>query len=85
MPGMMDTVLNVGMTPATTAALAELSGDALFAFQSYKRFLVSYAGTVLGLETRYGPPGHETEAELRADIEDLRQQIARCLRTRCAR
>ena len=78
MPGMMDTVLNVGMTPATTAALADLSGDALFAFQSYKRFLVSYAGTVLGLETRYGPPGHETEAELRADVEDLRQQIARC-------
>jgi pyruvate,orthophosphate dikinase len=76
MPGMMDTVLNVGMTPATTAALAELSGDALFACQSYKRFLVSYAGTVLGLETRHGPPGHETEAELRADIEDLRQQIA---------
>src|ERR1700722_13428751 len=76
MPGMMDTVLNVGMTPATTAALAQLSGDALFAFQSYKRFLVSYAGTVLGLETKYGPPGHETEAELRADIEDLRQQIA---------
>jgi pyruvate, orthophosphate dikinase len=78
MPGMMDTVLNVGMTPATTAALADLSGDALFAFQSYKRFLVSYAGTVLGLETGYGPPGHETEDELRADVEDLRQQIARC-------
>ena len=77
MPGMMDTVLNVGMTPATAAALADLSGDALFAFQSYKRFLVSYAGTVLGLETKYGPPGQETEAELRADIEDLRQQVAR--------
>jgi pyruvate,orthophosphate dikinase len=77
MPGMMDTVLNVGMTPATAAALADLSGDALFAFQSYKRFLVSYAGTVLELETKYGPPGQETEAELRADIDDLRQQIAR--------
>jgi pyruvate, orthophosphate dikinase len=77
MPGMMDTVLNVGMTPATAAALADLSGDALFAFQSYKRFLVSYAGTVLGLETKYGPPGHETEAELRADIEHLRREIAR--------
>jgi pyruvate, orthophosphate dikinase len=75
MPGMMDTVLNVGMTPVTTAALAKLSGDALFALQSYKRFLVSYAGTVLGLETGYGPPGHENEAALRADIEDLRQQI----------
>jgi pyruvate, orthophosphate dikinase len=76
MPGMMDTVLNVGMTPATTAALAELSGDALFALQSYKRFLVSYAGTVLGLETRYASPGHETEAGLRADIGGLRRQIA---------
>jgi pyruvate, orthophosphate dikinase len=76
MPGMMDTVLNVGMTPATAAALADLSGDALFAYQSYKRFLVSYAGTVLGLETGYRPPGRETEAQLRADIEDLRRQIA---------
>ena len=51
MPGMMDTVLNVGMTPEVCEALADLGADPLFALQSYKRFLVSYAGIVLGLET----------------------------------
>jgi pyruvate,orthophosphate dikinase len=78
MPGMMDTVLNVGMTPESAAALADLSGDAVFAFQSYKRFLVSYVGTVLGLATKHKAPHLETEAELHEDIRGLREEIARC-------
>jgi pyruvate,orthophosphate dikinase len=76
MPGMMDTVLNVGMTPESAKDLADLSGDAVFAFQSYKRFLVSYAGTVLGLATKHRAPRLETEAELHADIDSLRKEIA---------
>ena len=46
MPGMMDTVLNVGMTPAIAEALAATTGNQLFALQSYYRFLVSFAETV---------------------------------------
>jgi pyruvate, orthophosphate dikinase len=75
MPGMMDTVLNVGMTPETAKALADLSGDPLFALQSYKRFLLSYSGTVLGIETKGSALRQDTEAELHADIESLRREM----------
>ena len=47
MPGMMDTVLNLGMTDATEAALAAESGDAGFARDSHRRFLEMYARIVL--------------------------------------
>src|SRR4029079_3168583 len=39
MPGMMDTVLNLGLNDATVEALAELSGDRRFAYDSYRRFI----------------------------------------------
>ena len=38
MPGMMDTVLNLGLNDETVAGLAELSGDARFAYDSYRPF-----------------------------------------------
>jgi pyruvate,orthophosphate dikinase len=47
MPGMMDTVLNLGMTEATEAALAAESGDAAFARDSHRRFLEMYARIVM--------------------------------------
>jgi pyruvate, orthophosphate dikinase len=50
MPGMMDTILNVGMTPAIAETLGRATGDAVFAQQSYLRFLVSFASIVHGLE-----------------------------------
>ncbi len=50
MPGMMDTVLNLGLNDATVAALAEKSGDRRFAFDSYRRFITMYADVVLGIE-----------------------------------
>jgi len=49
MPGMMDTVLNLGLNDATVRGLAEASGDARFAWDSYRRFLHMYANVVLGL------------------------------------
>src|SRR4051812_29686634 len=42
MPGMMDTVLNLGLNSATVRGLAEASGDEEFAHDSYRRFLLSY-------------------------------------------
>ena len=49
MPGMMDTVLNLGLNDATVAGLASASGDPRFAWDSYRRFLHMYANVVLGL------------------------------------
>jgi pyruvate,orthophosphate dikinase len=49
MPGMMDTVLNLGLNDATVQGLAKASGDARFAWDSYRRFLHMYANVVLGL------------------------------------
>ncbi|HEV7910672.1 MAG TPA: pyruvate, phosphate dikinase, partial [Methylocella sp.] len=50
MPGMLDTVLNLGLNDITVAALAESSGDPRFAYDSYRRFIQMYASVVLGIE-----------------------------------
>ena len=50
MPGMMDTVLNLGLNDRTVEALARSSGDARFAYDSYRRFIQMYADVVLGLD-----------------------------------
>lgn len=50
MPGMMDTVLNLGLNDATVAGLATSSGDARFAWDSYRRFIQMYSDVVLGLD-----------------------------------
>jgi len=50
MPGMMDTVLNLGLSDATVEGLAALSGDRRFAFDSYRRFIQMYSNVVLNLE-----------------------------------
>jgi len=50
MPGMMDTVLNLGLNDITVEALAASAGDARFAYDSYRRFIQMYASVVLGIE-----------------------------------
>src|SRR5262247_1418082 len=50
MPGMMDTVLNLGLNDLTVEALAKNSGDRRFAYDSYRRFITMYANVVLGIE-----------------------------------
>ncbi|MBB4659718.1 pyruvate, phosphate dikinase [Parvularcula dongshanensis] len=49
MPGMMDTVLNLGLNDETAKGLAERSGDERFAYDSYRRFIQMYADVVLGM------------------------------------
>jgi pyruvate,orthophosphate dikinase len=58
MPGMMDTVLNIGMNDAVVAGIAALTGDARFAYDAYRRLVQMYATVVLGL------PHEPFEAEL---------------------
>ncbi len=75
MPGMMDTVLNLGLNDETVKALAADSGDERFAYDSYRRFIQMYSNVVLGvshdvfeeiLEDRKADLGHELDTELTA-------------------
>ncbi len=50
MPGMMDTVLNLGLNDETVVGLAAASGDARFAWDSYRRFIQMYGSVVLGVD-----------------------------------
>ena len=49
MPGMMDTVLNLGLNDRTAEGLSKLSGDRRFAYDSYRRFIQMYSNVVLGI------------------------------------
>jgi len=79
MPGMMDTVLNLGLNAATTEGLARLTGDPRFAYDSYRRFIQMYSDVVLGvdhagfetiLDESRDAKGVELDTEL--DADDLR-------------
>jgi len=76
MPGMMDTVLNLGLNDETVEALAADSGDARFAYDSYRRFIQMYSDVVMGLdhevfeeilEDEKANLGHELDTELSAE------------------
>lgn len=75
MPGMMDTVLNLGLNDETVVALGHDAGDARFAWDSYRRFIQMYGDVVMGLdheifeeilEDEKGRLGHELDTELSA-------------------
>ena len=76
MPGMMDTVLNLGLNDETVEALTAESQDARFAYDSYRRFIQMYSDVVLGvdhdhfeevLEDAKAVGGYELDTELTAD------------------
>jgi pyruvate, orthophosphate dikinase len=75
MPGMMDTILNLGMTDAVEAGLARLSGDRAFAHGTHVRFLREFGRTVLGADIE--PPAEEaTAGKVRAAVsEDTGEQV----------
>jgi len=60
MPGMMDTVLNLGLTPTTIKALIASSGDERFVMDSYRRFIQMFGNVVMGVDH------HDFEHELSA-------------------
>ena len=68
MPGMMDTVLNLGLNDETLVALAKKSGDTRFAYDSYRRFITMYSDVVLGV-------GHHHFEEILDDHKDRRGYI----------
>ena len=84
MPGMMDTVLNLGLNDVTVEALARSSGDARFAYDSYRRFIQMYSDVVLGVEHHHfedlldehkDRKGFTLDTEL--DAADWRHLVAR--------
>ena len=88
MPGMMDTVLNLGLNDHTVEALAEHSGDARFAWDSYRRFIQMYGDVVMGLdhevfeeilEDEKARLGHELDTDLSAsewqDVVKLYKEV----------
>jgi pyruvate,orthophosphate dikinase len=72
MPGMMDTVLNLGLTDRTVEALAAETGDARFAYDSYRRFIQMYGDVVLGIDHHHFEDileQHKSEAGVTLDTE----------------
>ena len=68
MPGMMDTVLNLGLNDETVSGLAKLSGDERFAYDSYRRFIQMYGDVVLGVP-------HHTFEEILDTYKDDRDYV----------
>jgi pyruvate,orthophosphate dikinase len=91
MPGMMDTVLNLGLNDETVEGLAKLSGDARFAYDSYRRFIQMYCDVVLELDhavfeeilgIKKDVLGVRTDVELTADdwkeiVADYKRAVQR--------
>ncbi len=76
MPGMMDTVLNIGLNDETAAGMVELTGDERFVYDSYRRLVQMFGSVVLGidddafehpLETYKASKGYKSDTELSAE------------------
>ncbi|MGE4306824.1 MAG: pyruvate, phosphate dikinase [Novosphingobium sp.] len=70
MPGMMDTVLNLGLNDATVQGLAAASGDDRFAWDSYRRFIQMYSDVVLGIAHHFFEDALETAKEDKGPFTD---------------
>ncbi len=84
MPGMMDTVLNLGMTPTSVVALAKKTNNERFAWDSYRRFMQMFGDVVMGvphhdfevaLESVKQERNRKTDTDL--DVDDLKEVITR--------
>ncbi len=70
MPGMMDTVLNLGLNPETVKGIAKRSGEERFAWDSYRRFVQMYGDVVMGLK----PESKEDEDPFELLIERMKKE-----------
>ncbi len=70
MPGMMDTILNLGMNDDTLAGLAALTGDERLAYDCYRRFIQMYANVVMGIDWYH----FETILEKRMKDQDVKEE-----------
>jgi pyruvate,orthophosphate dikinase len=82
MPGMMETVLNIGLNDQSVRGLAKQAGNERFAFDSYRRLIQMFGKTVLGIDGEHfegaleaAKKGKGTESDLDLDAEDLRRLV----------
>ncbi len=82
MPGMMETVLNIGLNDESVEGLARISGSARFAWDSYRRLLSMFAATVLGVERSLFDDALDalkksrgTETDLELTTDDLKELV----------
>ncbi|MGQ9904401.1 MAG: pyruvate, phosphate dikinase [Anaerolineae bacterium] len=82
MPGMMETVLNVGLNDQTVEEMAQITGNERFAYDSYRRLLMMFGSTVLGIaDEKFDEPmermkehkGYKADTEL--TVEDLKELV----------
>lgn len=89
MPGMMDTILNLGLNDRTVEGLAAVSGDPRFAWDCYRRFIQMYGGVVMGIRARGEEPdpfeaaleklkkSRKAAADAALDAKDLKELVRR--------
>ena len=77
MPGMMDTILNVGLNDASVSGLATKSGSERFAYDSYKRLLHMFGSVVLGVPKSAFEHSHEEKGTAADEVANLRRDIQR--------
>jgi len=93
MPGMMDTILNLGMNDEVVEIVAKKTGNARFAWDSYRRFLQMYGDVVMGVQKRPGEDHEPFESviehlkderygkhdfpDVRLKVEDLKELVKR--------
>jgi pyruvate, orthophosphate dikinase len=92
MPGMMDTILNLGLNDQTVLALAQYSNNERFAWDCYRRFIQMYGDVVMGVQTRAGEDHepfetvihqlkqeryHEDIEDTRLTVDDLKELVVR--------
>ena len=71
MPGMMDTILNLGLNDKTVAGLAKLTGNGRFAYDCYRRFIQMYGDVVMGVQSR-----NELEPEpFEQVLEEVKKEV----------
>jgi pyruvate, orthophosphate dikinase len=82
MPGMMDTVLNIGLNDESVRGLTAISGDPRFAWDSYRRLIQMFGDTVLGIDGRIFSDAFDAakqakgvESDLDLDADDLEQLV----------
>jgi pyruvate,orthophosphate dikinase len=82
MPGMMETVLNIGLNDQSVRGLAAQSGNERFAFDSYRRLIQMFGKTVLGIDGEFfeealdaAKHAKDTTSDLDLDANDLRQLV----------
>lgn len=74
MPGMMETVLNVGLNEKTIEGLIQQSGDARFAYDAYRRLIMMYADVVMEKAGGIEPKGKGIRKQLDEKLEHIKQK-----------